>query len=45
MKARLFKLLLFLIVAGGVGLIGFAYFGDLSPQRQLVRQPVTLDVE
>ena len=45
MKARLFKLVLFLIIAGGVGLVGFAYFGDLSPERQLVRQPVSLDVE
>lgn len=42
---RLFKLVLFLIVAGFTGIVGFAYLGDLRPDRQQVVQPVTLDVD
>ncbi len=45
MKARLFKLLLFLIVAGGVAVVGYAYFGDLSPDQKEIRQPVQLNVD
>lgn len=41
---HIFKLLVVLIVLGGIGLIGFAYVGDLSPAQQLTTQPVTLDV-
>jgi hypothetical protein len=44
MMGKLFKLVLFLIVMLFVGFIGFAYFGDLSPQQSDIRQPVTLDV-
>lgn len=40
---RALRLLLILVLAGALVLIGFAYFGDLSPQRQDVRQPVTLN--
>lgn len=42
---RLLKLLLFLIVVGSAGLIGFAYFGNLDPEQQDVSQPVDLDGE
>lgn len=40
---RLFKLLLFLIIVGILAIIGYAYFGDLSPNRVEVNQPVELD--
>jgi len=40
---RLLKALVFLILIGIVGLIGYAYLGDLSPSRVEVNQPVTLD--
>ncbi len=41
---RLFKILLFLAVAGFAGLAGYAYLGDLRPDRATVTQPVDLDV-
>lgn len=42
---RLFKTLLVLLVLGFLGLVGYAYLGDLSPDRVEVNEPVTLDVE
>ena len=45
---RLFKLLMILVVLGAlafVALLAFAYFGDMSPERGEVSQPVTLDVD
>ncbi len=42
---RILKLLVILVVLGFVGLTGYAYLGDLSPNQQDVRQPVKLDVE
>ena len=44
MMGKLFKLVLFLVVAAFVGLVGFAYLGDLSPAQTETRQAVTLDV-
>lgn len=41
---RILKLLLFLFVAGFVALAGFAYLGDMAPQRTDVSQPVELNV-
>ncbi|WP_299783447.1 hypothetical protein [uncultured Roseobacter sp.] len=46
--SRIFKLLLFLIVIGAIGLIGYAYVGpffgaDFSAPQDEVRVPVTLD--
>lgn len=41
---RIIKLLLFLIVAGLIGLAGFAYLGNLEPMQKQVTEPVTLDV-
>ncbi|MDW3184062.1 MULTISPECIES: hypothetical protein [unclassified Roseobacter] len=46
--SRIFKLLVFLIVVGGIGLIGYAYVGpffgaDFSAPQDEVRVPVTLD--
>ncbi len=40
---RLFKLLLFLIVTGIFAIVGYAYFGDLTPNRIEVNQPVDLN--
>ena len=40
---RLLKFLVFLIVAGIAAIIGYAYFGDLTPNRIEVNQPVELD--
>ncbi|EPX81038.1 hypothetical protein [Litoreibacter arenae] len=40
---RLLKALVFLIVVGIVAIIGYAYLGDLTPNRVEVNQPVTLD--
>ncbi len=42
---KLLKFLLFLAVLGFIGLIGFAYLGDLTPQREDRRVPVTLDAQ
>ena len=40
---RLLKLLLFLIVIGAIGLVGYAYLGDLSPEQTDVSEPVELN--
>lgn len=40
---RLIKLVLILAVLGFIGLSGYAYLGDLSPEQRAVTQPVTLD--
>lgn len=40
---RLAKLLAFLVIAGGIGLVGFAYLGNLDPDRSTVTVPVDLD--
>lgn len=40
---RIFKALLFLIIAGLIGLVGFAYLGNLEPAQSEVTQPVTLN--
>ncbi|MGC3937076.1 hypothetical protein ACOTTU_04665 [Roseobacter sp. EG26] len=46
--SRIFKLLFFLIILGGIGLVGYAYVGpffgaDFSAPQTEVRVPVTLD--
>lgn len=41
---RVIKLFIYLIILGGIGLAGYAYLGDLSPQRSDVRAPVKLNV-
>lgn len=41
--ARLFKLVVILAVLAFAGLAGYAYLGNLTPDTQEIRQPVTLD--
>ncbi|MGB5068770.1 MAG: hypothetical protein WBO29_15540 [Albidovulum sp.] len=41
---RILKLMLFLFVMGFVALAGFAYLGEMVPQRTDVSQPVELNV-
>jgi len=42
---RIWKALLFLVILGGVAFVGFAYFGDLSPDQQQISEPVELDAD
>lgn len=39
------RIVLFLVVAGFLGLVGYAYLGDLSPDQSLISAPVTLDAD
>lgn len=40
---RLFKLLAILIVLGAIGVVGYAYLGDLSPEQDDRSVPVDLN--
>lgn len=40
---RLLKILAFLIIVAGLGLVGYAYFGNLSPEQAQVSEPIELD--
>lgn len=42
---RLLKLLLFLLVLGFAGLVGYAYLGDISPEQTDVSDPVDLNAD
>lgn len=37
------KLLFGLVILGLLGLTGYAYLGDLSPEQRQIEQPVVLD--
>ncbi|MFV0409353.1 MAG: hypothetical protein ACK5LJ_06560 [Paracoccus sp. (in: a-proteobacteria)] len=37
------KILVVIVVFGLLALVGFAYFGDMAPRQQEMRQPVALD--
>ncbi|WP_164512314.1 hypothetical protein [Oceaniglobus ichthyenteri] len=43
MKIRIFKLLVVLALIGFAGLSVYAYFGDLSPERTQITEPVRLN--
>lgn len=45
MIGRIFIVLLFLVLLGFVGLTGYAYLGDLSPEQTEQRESITLDVD
>ena len=40
---RIFKFFFFLAVIGALGLVGFAYLGDLSPVQTEVKEQISLD--
>ena len=42
---RLLKILAFLIVVAGLALVGFAYFGNLSPEQAQVSEPIDIDAQ
>ena len=42
---RIFKFLLLLALIAFVGLVGYAYLGDMTPERSDVTVPVDLNVE
>jgi len=37
------KFIVILVILGGIGLVGYAYLGDLTPQQSDVVAPVMLD--
>lgn len=41
----LLKLVVFLLVIGALGLVGYAYLGDLSPTQTDVSEPVNLNAD
>jgi hypothetical protein len=40
---RSFKILAFIILLAGIGLVAFAYLGDLTPEQSEMRVPVDLN--
>ena len=42
---RIIKALFLLAILGFIGLTGFAYLADLSPDQSEVKVPVTLDAD
>ncbi len=40
----IFRFFLMLAILAAITVIGFAYVGDLSPQRSPVETPITLEV-
>ena len=42
---RIIKALFLLAILGLIGLTGFAYLADLSPDQSEVKVPVTLDAD
>lgn len=42
---RLLKLVLYLVILAAIGLVAFAYLGDLSPDQKEIRVPVELNAE
>lgn len=42
---RILKVIFLLAVMGFAGLAGYAYLGDMAPERGEVRTPVELDVQ
>lgn len=42
---RVIKVLFFVILLGGLGLLGYSYSGYLMPQQERITAPVDLDVD
>jgi hypothetical protein len=45
MGRLLTRLVLFLLVIGALGLVGYAYLGDISPEQTDVSEPVNLNAD
>lgn len=45
MFGKLFMLVLVLIALGALGLLGYGYLGDLTPESTTTRIPVELDAQ
>lgn len=45
MGRLLLKLVVFLLVIGTLGLVGYGYLGDLSPNQADVSEPVNLNAD
>lgn len=45
MGRLLLKLVVFVVLMGALGLIGYAYLGDISPNQTDVSEPVNLNAE
>ena len=41
---RLLRVIIFLVVAGVIALVGYAYFGDMTADPRPIRVPVELDL-
>ena len=41
--ATILKHIVILLILAGIGLVGYAYLGDLSPTQEDVSEPVTLE--
>lgn len=39
------KFITILVILGAIGLVGYAYLGDLTPEQADVVAPVTLDAD
>ncbi len=40
---RVVKGLIYLAILGGIGVVGYAYLGDLSPETGIITKSVDLD--
>lgn len=45
LRKFLFQLIAMILVLGAIELVGFAYLGDLSPDRNETRESVTIDTD
>lgn len=40
-----FRLILLLALLGGLSVVAFAYFGDMSPDQTMIESPMTVEVD
>ncbi|WP_417248857.1 hypothetical protein [Celeribacter sp.] len=45
MRKFLIRLVVMIVVLAAIGFVGFAYLGDLTPERSETRTPVTITLE
>ena len=41
----LFKFLLLIVVLGAIGLVGYAYFADMTPPQTEINQSIELSID